>query len=57
MSDAPSVVGVGTAYEVVVGHGVIDRVAGLLAPGVRQVLVVRPEPAGRLAAPVVGGCA
>ena len=54
MSDAPSVVGVGTAYDVVVGHGVSDRVVGLLAPGVRQVLVVRPEPLADLAAPVVG---
>ena len=52
MSEA-SVIGVGTAYEVVVGHGVSDRVVGLLAPGVRQVLVVRPDALAGLAEPVV----
>ncbi len=48
-----SVIQVGDGYDVVVGHGVADRVVGLLAPGVRQVLVVRPEALARLAAPVV----
>ena len=52
MSDA-SVIGVGTAYDVVVGHGVSDRVAGLLDPRVRQVLVVRPVHLAALADPVV----
>ena len=48
-----TVIGVGEAYDVVVGHGVSGRLVGLLAAGVRQVLVVRPESLGRLAAPVV----
>ena len=52
MTDA-AVIPVGGAYEVVVGHGVIDRAADLLGPSVRQVLVVRPEPLVRLAQPVV----
>ena len=38
---------VGDAYDVVVGHGVSDRVTGLLGDGVRQVLVVRPDAAGQ----------
>ncbi|HSF36359.1 MAG TPA: 3-dehydroquinate synthase [Nocardioides sp.] len=50
---APTVVSVGSAYDVVVGHGVCDRVTDLLADGVRQVLVVRPDSLARLAAPVV----
>ncbi len=49
----PTVIRVGSSYDVVVGHGVADRVVGLLAPEVRQVLVVRPEALARLAAPVV----
>ena len=49
----PTVVPVGDTYDVVIGHGVSDRVDGLLSAGVRQVLVVRPEPLARLAAPVV----
>jgi 3-dehydroquinate synthase len=49
----PTVIGVGDAYDVVVGHGVSDRVTDLLAGGVRQVLVVRPDVLGRHAAPVV----
>ncbi len=53
MTDEPTVIAVGDAYDVVVGHGVSGRVTDLLAPGVRQVLVVRPEPLARLAAPVV----
>ncbi|MGL4175076.1 MAG: 3-dehydroquinate synthase, partial [Dermatophilaceae bacterium] len=48
-----TVIPVGRSYEVVVGHGVSDRVAGSLPSGVRQVLVVRPEPLAGLAAPVV----
>ena len=52
MSD-PTVIGVGDAYDVVVGHGVSDRVTDLLTDGVRQVLVVRPDPLARHAAPVV----
>ena len=48
-----TVIRVGDAYDVVVGHGVSDRVAGLLAPDVRQVLVVRPEALARWADPVV----
>ncbi len=52
MTDA-AVIPVGTAYDVVVGHGVIDRAADLLGAGVRQVLVVRPQPLSRLAQPVV----
>ncbi|GAA4402042.1 3-dehydroquinate synthase [Fodinibacter luteus] len=50
---APSVIPVGAAYDVVVGHGVSDRVTDLLAPPVRQVLVVRPDALVGLAAPVV----
>ncbi len=48
-----TVIRVGDAYDVVVGHGVSDRVVGLLAPGVRQVLVVRPDALTALAGPVV----
>jgi len=49
----PTVIRVGDAYDVVVGHGVSDRVVGLLGPDVRQVLVVRPDALAALAAPVV----
>ena len=52
MTDA-AVIQVGGAYDVVVGHGVIDRVADLLGPSVRQVLVVRPAPLVQLVQPVV----
>jgi 3-dehydroquinate synthase len=48
-----TVIRVGDAYDVVVGHGVSDRVVGLLGPGVRQVLVVRPDALASLAVPVV----
>ncbi len=48
-----TVIRVGDAYDVVVGHGVSDRVVGLLGAGVRQVLVVRPDALAALAAPVV----
>ena len=48
-----TVIRVGDAYDVVVGHGVSDRVVGLLGAGVRQVLVVRPDPLAALASPVV----
>ncbi|MFQ6173258.1 3-dehydroquinate synthase [Oryzobacter sp. R7] len=50
--DEVTVVPVGDAYEVVIGRGVSDRVTDLLDGGVRQVLLVRPEPLARLAAPV-----
>ena len=53
MTSAATVIGVGEAYDVVVGHGVSDRVTDLLGPGVRQVLLVRPDPLATLAAPVV----
>jgi 3-dehydroquinate synthase len=49
----PSVIPVGSAYDVVVGHGVSDRVTDLIGDGVRQVLLVRPDSLARLAAPVV----
>ncbi|HET7822244.1 MAG TPA: 3-dehydroquinate synthase [Ornithinibacter sp.] len=48
-----TVIRVGDAYDVVVGHGVSDRVVGLLGPGVQQVLVVRPDALASLALPVV----
>ena len=40
---APTVIAVGDRYEVVVGHGVSDRVGDLLGSGVAQVLLVHPE--------------
>ena len=40
---APTVIAVGDRYEVVVGHGVSDRVGDLLGAGVAQVLLVHPE--------------
>ncbi len=53
MSDGDAtVIRVGDAYDVVIGHGVSDRVVGLLGAGVRQVLVVRPDSLAALAAPV-----
>lgn len=52
-SPGATVIAVGDAYDVVVGHGVTDRVVGLLGAGVRQVLLVRPESLARLAEPVV----
>ncbi len=39
MSD-PTVVAVGDDYSVVIGHGVVDRVAGLLGAGVARVMVI-----------------
>lgn len=39
----PVVIPVGDLHDVVVGRGILDRVAGLLPGGVRQVLVVRPQ--------------
>lgn len=45
---------VGEAYDVVVGHDVLDRVPGLLRPGVQRVLVVhstaQPDVAARVSA-------
>jgi 3-dehydroquinate synthase len=52
VTSAATVIAVGTSYEVVVGHGVTDRVPDLLATGVRQVLLVRPDALAGLAAPV-----
>ncbi|MBR7742118.1 3-dehydroquinate synthase [Phycicoccus sp. BSK3Z-2] len=51
MSDALTIP-VGDLHDVVVGRGVLDRVADLLPDGVRQVLVVRPEGLDRYAGPV-----
>jgi 3-dehydroquinate synthase len=34
---------VGSLHEVVVGRGVLDRVAGMLPPGVARVMVVHPQ--------------
>ncbi len=53
MTSDARVIGVGDAYDVVVGHGVSGRVTDLLGDGVRQVLVVRPDALARLARPVV----
>ena len=53
MTSPATVIEVGDAYDVVVGHGVSDRVTDLLGGGVRQVLVVRPDALDSLAAPVV----
>ena len=53
MSEEATVIGVGDAYDVVVGHGVSSRITDLLAASVRQVLVVRPESLEALATPVV----
>ncbi|MGL5866028.1 MAG: 3-dehydroquinate synthase [Dermatophilaceae bacterium] len=50
-----TVIRVGERYDVVVGHGVSDQVVGLVGDGVRQVLLVRPEPLARVAEPVVAG--
>ena len=52
MSDAATVIGVGTSYDVVVGHGVSDRVVGLLPAGVEKVLVVHPQGFDTYARPV-----
>jgi 3-dehydroquinate synthase len=41
--DGATVIPVGSSYDVVVGHGLIDRVAGLLPEGTRQVLLVHPH--------------
>ena len=41
--DGATVIPVGSSYDVVVGNGVISRVAGLLPQGTRQVLLVHPE--------------
>ncbi len=55
-SDA-TVIPVGTAYEVVVGHGVSDRVVDLLGAGVEKVLVVHPEGFGTYATAVADALA
>ena len=43
VADGATVIPVGTSYDVVVGHGVIDRVARLLGDGTRKVLLVHPQ--------------
>ena len=48
-----SVIPVGGNYDVVVGHGVSDRVPGLLPKGVQRVLVIHPEPLAHLAEPIM----
>ncbi len=52
-----TVIPVGTAYEVVVGHGVSDRVVDLLGAGVEKVLVVHPEGFGTYATAVADALA
>ncbi len=42
-------VSVGDDYDVLIGRGLTDRIAGLLGPGVDQVMVVHPAPMGVLA--------
>ena len=48
-----TVIPVGSDYDVLVGHGVSDEIAGLVPEGARRALVVHPEPLARLADPVV----
>lgn len=48
----PVVIPVGDLHDVVVGRGVLDRVAGLVPEGARQVLVVGPEGLDRYSRPV-----
>ena len=48
-----TVIPVGEDYDVLVGHGVSDRVVDVLPDRVARVLVVHGEPLGHLAAPVV----
>ncbi|WP_370892843.1 3-dehydroquinate synthase [Janibacter sp. GXQ6167] len=48
-----TVVPVGDEYDVLVGHGVSDRVPDLLPKGVQRVLVIHPEPLAHLAEPIV----
>ena len=42
MTTAPTTIAVGDDYDVVIGSGVLDRVAELLGPDVERVLVVHP---------------
>jgi len=42
-ANGATVIPVGSSYDVVVGHGVIDQVAGLLGDGTRKVLLVHPQ--------------
>ena len=49
----PTAIAVGDAYSVVIGHGVLDRVAGLLGDGVERVMVIHP-PSMALLAHTVG---
>lgn len=45
----PTTIGVGDGYSVVIGHGVLDRVTGLLGEGVTRVMVVHPASMALLA--------
>jgi 3-dehydroquinate synthase len=45
----PTVIAVGDDYSVVIGHGVIDRVAGLLGAGVARVMVIHASAMALLA--------
>ena len=51
-STAPTTITVGDDYDVVIGSGVLDRVADLLGPDVERVLVVHPPTLPTLAARV-----
>ncbi|HSU73377.1 MAG TPA: iron-containing alcohol dehydrogenase, partial [Terrabacter sp.] len=58
----PTTISVGGDYDVVIGSGVLDRVAGLLGPDVERVLVVHPPTLPELTGRVTGaledhGCA
>jgi len=54
---APTVIRVADDYDVVIGSGVLDRVAGLLRDGVERVLVVHPATLPGLAQRVAGSLA
>ncbi|QWT23346.1 3-dehydroquinate synthase [Subtercola sp. PAMC28395] len=45
-ADSPTIIHVGgdSAYDVIVGRGVLDRIGASLAPGVRKVLLVHAPP-------------
>lgn len=53
-STAPTVIPVGSDYDVVIGGGVLEQVADLLREGVERVLVVHPPTLSGLADRVVG---
>ena len=52
---AVTTIPVGSDYDVVVGHGVLDRTASLLGDGVEQVLLVHPTSMGLVAERVAAG--